>query len=129
VPGEEPVVAKRVLVVEDDAQNSYLIGFILEKSGYEVVTACDGEQALLEVEKVVPDLILMDMLLPKMNGYEATRQIKARPETSAVPIVALTAYSMKGDREKILESGCDGYISKPIDPETFVSEMEEYFRA
>jgi two-component system cell cycle response regulator DivK len=128
-PGEEPVVAKRVLVVEDDAQNSYLIGFILEKSGYEVVTACDGEQALLEVEKAAPDLILMDMLLPKMNGYEATRQIKARPETNAVPIVALTAYSMKGDREKILESGCDGYISKPIDPETFVSEMEEYFRA
>jgi two-component system cell cycle response regulator DivK len=122
-------VAKRVLVVEDDAQNSYLIGFILEKSGYEVVTACDGEQALLEVEKSAPDLILMDMLLPKMNGYEATRQIKARSETKAVPIVALTAYSMKGDREKILESGCDGYISKPIDPETFVSEMEAYFRA
>jgi two-component system cell cycle response regulator DivK len=70
----------------------------------------------------------MDMLLPKMNGYEATRRIKARPETKDVPVVALTAYSMKGDREKILESGCDGYISKPIDPETFVSEMEEYFR-
>jgi two-component system cell cycle response regulator DivK len=122
-------VAKRVLVVEDDAQNSYLIGFILEKSGYEVVTACDGEQAIAEVDKAVPDLILMDMLLPKMNGYEATRQIKARADTSGVPIVALTAYSMKGDREKILESGCDGYISKPIDPETFVSEMEEYFRA
>jgi two-component system cell cycle response regulator DivK len=122
-------VAKRVLVVEDDAQNSYLIGFILEKSGYEVVTACDGEQAIAEEEKAVPDLILMDMLLPKMNGYEATRQIKARPDTNSVPIVALTAYSMKGDREKILESGCDGYISKPIDPETFVSEMEAYFRA
>jgi CheY-like chemotaxis protein len=88
-----------------------------------------ASSSLLEVEKAAPDLILMDMLLPKMNGYEATRQIKARPETNAVPIVALTAYSMKGDRERILESGCDGYISKPIDPETFVSEMEEYFRA
>jgi len=121
-------LSKRVLVVEDDAQNSYLIGFILEKSGYEVITAADGEQAVAEVEKAVPDLILMDMLLPKMNGYEATRRIKARPETKDVPIVALTAYSMKGDREKILESGCDGYISKPIDPETFVSEMEEYFK-
>jgi len=120
-------VGKRVLVVEDDAQNSYLIGFILEKSGYEVVTAVDGEQALAEVEKVLPDLILMDMLLPKMNGYEATRRIKARPEAKQIPIVALTAYSMKGDREKILESGCDGYISKPIDPETFVAEMEGYF--
>ncbi len=119
-------MSKRVLVVEDDAQNSYLIGFILEKSGYEVITAADGEQALAEVEKVLPDLILMDMLLPKMNGYEATRRIKARPDAKGIPIVALTAYSMKGDREKILESGCDGYISKPIDPETFVAEMEEY---
>jgi two-component system cell cycle response regulator DivK len=121
-------VSKTVLVVEDDAQNSYLIGFILEKNGYQVITAADGEQALVEVEKCIPDLVLMDMLLPKMNGYEATRRIKARPETKDVPVVALTAYSMKGDREKILESGCDGYISKPIDPETFVSEMEEYFR-
>jgi two-component system cell cycle response regulator DivK len=120
-------VGKRVLVVEDDAQNSYLIGFILEKSGYEVITAADGEQALAEVESGLPDLILMDMLLPKMNGYEATRRIKARPDAKGIPIVALTAYSMKGDREKILESGCDGYISKPIDPETFVAEMEEYF--
>jgi two-component system cell cycle response regulator DivK len=128
--GRAPVrgdtLSKRVLVVEDDAQNSYLIGFILEKSGYEVITAVDGEQALVEVEKVLPDLILMDMLLPKMNGYEATRRIKAMPEAKGVPVVALTAYSMKGDREKILESGCDGYISKPIDPETFVSEMEAY---
>jgi two-component system cell cycle response regulator DivK len=122
-------VSKRVLVVEDDAQNSYLIGFILEKSGYEVVTAVDGEQALAEVESALPDLILMDMLLPKMNGYEATRRIKARADAKDIPIVALTAYSMKGDREKILESGCDGYISKPIDPETFVAEMEEYFSA
>lgn len=119
-------MAKRVLVVEDDAQNSYLIGFILEKSGYEVITAVDGEQAVAEVESSVPDLILMDMLLPKMNGYEATRRIKAMSAAQGVPIIALTAYSMKGDRERILESGCDGYISKPIDPETFVSEMEEY---
>ena len=120
-------MGKRVLVVEDDAQNSYLIGFILERNGYEVVTADDGERAIEELEKQLPDLILMDMLLPKMSGYEATRAIKARPETSRVPIVALTAYSMKGDREKILESGCDGYISKPIDPETFIFEMERYF--
>ena len=120
-------MGKRVLVVEDDAQNSYLIGFILERHGYEIIAAADGEQALVEAEKAVPDLILMDMLLPKMNGYEATRRIKAHPETKDVPVVALTAYSMKGDREKILESGCDGYISKPIDPETFVSEMERFF--
>lgn len=119
-------MSTRILVVEDDAQNSYLIGFILEKSGYEVVAAADGEQAVAAVEAGRPDLILMDMLLPKMNGYEATRIIKARPDMEGIPIIALTAYSMKGDREKILEAGCDGYISKPIDPETFVSQMEEF---
>jgi CheY-like chemotaxis protein len=119
-------MSTRILVVEDDAQNSYLIGFILEKSGYEVVAAVDGEQAVAAVEAQRPDLILMDMLLPKMNGYEATRAIKARPDSASIPIIALTAYSMKGDREKILEAGCDGYISKPIDPETFVSQMEEF---
>jgi two-component system cell cycle response regulator DivK len=119
-------MSTQILVVEDDAQNSYLIGFILEKSGYEVVAAVDGEQAVAAVEAGRPDLILMDMLLPKMNGYEATKIIKARPDMEGVPIIALTAYSMKGDREKILEAGCDGYISKPIDPETFVSQMEEF---
>jgi two-component system, cell cycle response regulator DivK len=122
-------VSRRILVVEDDAQNSYLIGFILEKSGYEVSTAVDGEQAVEAVDSSKPDLILMDMLLPKMNGYEATRAIKAKPEAAGIPIIALTAYSMKGDREKILEAGCDGYISKPIDPETFVSQMEEFLPA
>lgn len=121
-------MGERILVVEDDPQNSYLIGFILERAGYEVVSATDGEQAIDEVEKAKPDLILMDMLLPKMNGYEATRRIKSQSEYKDIPIVALTAYSMKGDREKILESGSDGYISKPIDPETFVSEMQEYLR-
>jgi two-component system, cell cycle response regulator DivK len=121
-------VSKRILVVEDDAQNSYLIQFILEKSGYGVVVVSDGEQAVASVEGAdpKPDLVLMDMLLPKMNGYEATRAIKAMDGGAAIPVIALTAYSMKGDRERILEAGCDGYIAKPIDPETFVSEMEEY---
>jgi two-component system, cell cycle response regulator DivK len=121
-------VSKRILVVEDDAQNSYLIQFILEKSGYAVEVVSDGEQAVASVEGAdpKPDLVLMDMLLPKMNGYEATRAIKAMDGGAEIPVIALTAYSMKGDRERILEAGCDGYIAKPIDPETFVSEMEEY---
>jgi two-component system, cell cycle response regulator DivK len=121
-------VSKRILVVEDDAQNSYLIQFILEKSGYAVELVSDGEQAVAWVEEAdpKPDLVLMDMLLPKMNGYEATRSIKAMEGGASIPVIALTAYSMKGDRERILEAGCDGYIAKPIDPETFVAEMEEY---
>ena len=121
-------MSKRILVVEDDAQNSYLIQFILEKSGYQVELVADGEQAVASMAAAdpTPDLILMDMRLPKMNGYEATRAIKAMPDGTTLPVIALTAYSMKGDRERILEAGCDGYIAKPIDPETFVSEMEEY---
>jgi two-component system cell cycle response regulator DivK len=119
----------RILVVEDDAQNSYLIGFILEKNGYEVASAADGEQAVEAVTSSHPDLVLMDMLLPKLNGYEVTRTIKSNPETAGIPVIALTAYSMKGDRERILEVGCDGYISKPIDPETFVAQMQAYLPA
>lgn len=122
-------MAKKILLVEDDAQNSYLMGFILEKSGYAVVTVGDGEAAVGAAASERPDLILMDMLLPKMSGYEATRAIKGDPDTADLTVVALTAYSMKGDRERILEAGCDGYISKPIDPETFVSQMEEYLTA
>lgn len=119
-------MGKRILVVEDDAQNSYLIRFILEKSGYTVVTVGDGAQAVEDASAESPDLILMDMLLPKMSGYDATRAIKADPDTAELTVIALTAYSMKGDRERILEAGCDGYISKPIDPETFVSQMEKF---
>lgn len=119
-------MGKKILVVEDDAQNSYLIRFILEKSGYAVVAVGDGAQAVEAASAESPDLILMDMLLPKMSGYDATRAIKADPDTADVTVIALTAYSMKGDRERILEAGCDGYISKPIDPETFVSQMEEF---
>jgi two-component system, cell cycle response regulator DivK len=127
--GGGATVGKKILVVEDDAQNSYLIGFILEKSGYDVVTVGDGAQAVEAASAQVPDLILMDMLLPKMSGYDATRAIKSDPATAGVTIIALTAYSMKGDRERILEAGCDGYISKPIDPETFVSQMEAFMPA
>ena len=122
-------MSRRILVVEDDAQNSYLIGFILEKSGYTVITVGDGEQAVEAAASQLPDLILMDMLLPRMSGYDATRAIKADPDTADLTIIALTAYSMKGDRERILEAGCDGYISKPIDPETFVEQMEQFLPA
>lgn len=119
-------MGKRVLVVEDDAQNSYLIRFILEQSGYEVLLAGDGEQALEAAHSEKPDIVLMDILLPKMDGYEATRRMRQDPALKSVPVIALTAYSMKGDRERILAAGCDGYISKPIDPENFVTEMESF---
>ena len=118
-------MAARILVVEDDPQNLYLVKFLLEKSGYEVLVATDGE-ASVKIARAEPlELVLMDMLLPRVDGYEATRLIKKDPGPS-LKVVALTAYSMKGDREAILQAGCDGYISKPIDPERFVSQVEEY---
>ncbi|HEX9093654.1 MAG TPA: response regulator [Coriobacteriia bacterium] len=119
----------RVLVVEDDAQNAYLVTFILERRGYEVRVVPDGDEALGALEDFTPDLVLMDMLLPRMGGQETARRMKARPGMDGVPVVALTAYSMKGDRERILETGCDGYMSKPIDPDTFVEELERFLVA
>ncbi len=118
-------MAVRILVVEDDPQNLYLVKFLLEKSGYEVLVATDGEAAVSVARTERLDLVLMDMLLPRMDGHDATRLIKKDPGLE-LPVVALTACSMKGDREAILQAGCDGYISKPIDPERFVSEVEAY---
>jgi CheY-like chemotaxis protein len=117
---------KRILIVEDDEKSLYLARFILEKEGYEVIEARDGLEALDNVSKETPDLILMDMQLPKLDGYEVTRQIKADERLSKIPVIALTAYAMKGDREKTLEAGCSGHIEKPIDPSTFVEEVGKY---
>ncbi len=108
----------RILLVEDNPQNRYLVTFLLEKSGYEVHIAVDGEQSLDMLDSLHPngpDLILMDMQLPKMDGYEATRRIKADERFKRIPLVALTAHSMKGDRGKALEAGCDEYVTKPVD--------------
>ncbi|MDZ4180199.1 MAG: response regulator [Coriobacteriia bacterium] len=121
-------MAARILVVEDDPQNLYLVKFLLERAGHEVIIAVDGSQAVEVALENGPDLILMDMLLPRMDGWAATRALKG-DHGLKVPIIALTAYSMKGDRESILNAGCDGYISKPIDPETFVAQVEEHLSA
>ncbi|MDA3936509.1 MAG: response regulator [Actinomycetota bacterium] len=118
-------MATRILIAEDDPQNLYLVKFLLENRGYEVLTAADGHEAVVVARAENPDLVLMDMLLPRVDGYEATRMLKA-DEGFSRPVVALTAYSMKGDREAILEAGCDGYIPKPIDPNTFVDQVEKY---
>lgn len=118
-------MGSRIFVVEDDPQNLYLVQFLLERAGYEVVVATDGVQAVEVALDAKPDLILMDMLLPRMDGWAATRALKTEHNIGS-QVIALTAYSMKGDRESILEAGCDGYISKPIDPETFVGQVEQY---
>ena len=105
---------KKILLIEDNKENRYLITFILEKKGYEVITAEKGhtgyEMALTEK----PDLILMDIQLPDINGLEVTKKIRASKADGVLPIIAITSYAMVGDREKALEAGCNGYIEKPI---------------
>ncbi len=117
---------KKILIVEDDEKSLYLARFILEKQGYEVIEAGDGLEAVNKAFKETPDMILMDMQLPKLDGYEATMRIKTDEKSSKIPVIALTAYAMKGDREKTLESGCSGYIEKPIDAATLAEEVKKY---
>jgi len=117
---------KRILVVEDNETNMYLIKFMLEKSGYEVIEARESAVGVELAVKEKPDLILMDIQLPDMNGLEATKRIRASEADSEIPIIALTSFAMAGDREKALAAGCTGYIEKPINPDTFISEIEKY---
>jgi len=117
---------KRILVVEDNKDNLYLIGFILRNSGFEVIEAERGEIGIELALKEKPDLIIMDIQLPDIDGLEVTRRI--RELNKLVPIVAFTSYAMTGDREKALAAGCSGYIEKPINPETFITEINRLFQ-
>jgi two-component system, cell cycle response regulator DivK len=116
----------KVLVIEDNEQNRYLVTFLLEKHGYEVVSASDGPSGVDLATQLRPALILLDIQLPLMDGYAVARAIRACPSLVDVPIIAVTSYAMAGDREKTIEAGCNGYIEKPINPDTFVSEVERY---
>jgi CheY-like chemotaxis protein len=107
-----------ILIVDDNATNLKLARVVLVGEGYEVTTANDAEEALEVLRTFSPRLILMDIQLPGIDGLELTRRLKSDPKTAHIAIVALTAYAMKGDEEKALASGCDGYITKPIDPDT-----------
>ncbi|MBI4799983.1 MAG: response regulator [Desulfarculus sp.] len=117
---------KKVLVIEDNQQNMYLTTFMLERRGYQVLQAWDGEQGIQTATRAIPDLILLDIQLPEMDGYAVASTLKADPRLATVPIVAVTSYAMAGDRERILASGCNGYIEKPINPETFLAQIEQF---
>jgi two-component system cell cycle response regulator DivK len=116
----------KILVIEDNEQNLYLVTFILEKHGYEVIQARNGEEGIEIAKKKSPDLILLDIQLPVMDGYTVARELKMNMIKKDVPIIAITSYAMTGDREKALEAGCTGYITKPINPDTFISSIEQY---
>ncbi len=120
----------RVLVVEDNDMNMQLVEYLLEKGGYQIVKAASGEEALSIARTGDPvDLILMDIHLPGIDGLSVVREMKTDAVTSAIPILALTAHAMRGDKDRFLEAGCDGYISKPIDVKTFLSSIRTYLRA
>ena len=117
---------KKILMVEDSEVNRYLVRFMLEKEGYEVIEAIDGTTGVELAIKEKPDLVIMDIQLPDIDGLEATRRIRASEVDGDIPIIALTSYAMTGDRERALAAGCTSYIEKPVNPETFVTEMEKY---
>jgi CheY-like chemotaxis protein len=118
-------MSRTVLVIEDNEQNRYLAKFLLEAHGYAVVTAVDGPSGIALAETLVPHLVLLDVQLPSMDGYDVARRLRAMGALRATTIIAVTSYAMVGDREKSLASGCNGYIEKPIDPDTFVAEIEQ----
>lgn len=115
-----------VLLIEDNEQNRYLTQFLLEARGFHVLSAEDGPRGVSLAAEQVPFLILLDIQLPAMDGYAVARELRKIPALDRVPIVAITSYAMVGDREKALAAGCTGYIEKPIDPETFVTEALEF---
>jgi len=117
----------RVLIIEDNEQNLYLLTFLLTMNGYAVDSANEGPSGIEKAKARVPDLILLDIQLPIMDGYAVAQAIRREPLLAAVPIVAVTSYAMPGDKEKAMASGCTGYIEKPINPETFLSEIRIYF--
>jgi len=118
-----------ILVIEDNERNLYLVTFILEKCGYQVVQARDGQTGIRLAREINPDLILLDIQLPVMDGYAVAREITKDGGLCGIPIVAVTSYAMVGDRERVLAAGCMGYIEKPINPVTFVAEIEQYLLA
>ncbi|HDI78176.1 MAG TPA: response regulator [Desulfobacteraceae bacterium] len=121
-------MVKRILIVEDEFRNRKLLKDLLRRFDYDVMEASDGLEAVEMVKAWRPDLILMDIQMPVMDGFEATRIIKNDPETSHIPIIAITAYAMEGDRERILQAGCDDYISKPIEIKDFLAKIENFLK-
>ncbi len=118
----------KILLIEDNEQNRYLATFLLERHGYEVVSACDGALGIELAGQLLPQLILLDIQLPSMDGYTVARELRRNPALQHIPIVAVTSYAMMGDREKALAAGCNGYLEKPINPDTFVTEIERFLR-
>src|SRR5262250_2944060 len=119
-------MTKRILVVEDQEDNRQIVRDMLSATDYEVVDAENGEEALAAVAKQRPDLILMDIQLPVLDGYEATRRIKADPSLASIPIIAVTSYALSGDEEKARAAGCNDFVPKPFSPRHLLAKIRQY---
>jgi two-component system, cell cycle response regulator DivK len=120
-------MSKCILVVEDQVDNRQILRDLLGNAGYELTEAENGEEAIAAVARRRPDLILMDIQLPIMDGYEATRRIRTNPDLESVPIIAVTSYALAGDENKALAAGCDGYVTKPYSPRDLLAKVRSYF--
>jgi two-component system, cell cycle response regulator DivK len=119
-------MSKRILVVEDQPDNRKIIRDVFARTDYEIIESENGEEALAAIAKVRPDLILMDIQLPIMDGYTATRRIKADPALRSIPIIAVTSYALSGEEKKAREAGCDDYIPKPYSPRELLAKVRQY---
>ncbi len=119
-------MSRRILVVEDHEENRRIMRDLLTAAGYEMIEALTGEEGITLAERERPDLILMDIQLPGLDGYETTRRIKAQPALRAIPIIAVTSYALSGDDVKALEAGCDAYVTKPFSPRALLAKMREF---
>ena len=119
-------MSKRILIIEDQEDNRTILRDLLTAAGYELIEAVDGEEGVKLAQQEKPDLILMDIQLPGIDGYEATRRIRAVPALAAVPIIAVTSYALSGDEAKTRAAGCDGYVAKPFSPRQLLAKIREF---
>lgn len=121
-------MGRRILVIDNDPASLQLMTYLLKASGHTTFLACDGEEGVATALRASPDLILCDLAMPKLDGFGVVGRLKSEPAMSGVPVIAVTASAMIGDRDKVIATGFDGYIVKPITAETFVAEVESYLR-
>jgi two-component system, cell cycle response regulator DivK len=117
---------QKILIIEDNEQNMYMLTYLLESNNYEVLQSSSGSEGIALAKKNRPDAILLDIQLPEMDGYSVARELRKNEKLTRTPIIAVTSYAMTGDKEKVFEAGATGYIEKPIDPDTFISQMEVF---
>jgi two-component system cell cycle response regulator DivK len=122
-------MSKRILIVEDQEDNRAILRDLLSQAGYALIEAADGEEGVKLAQREQPDLILMDIQLPVIDGYEATRRIKGVPELKSIPIIAVTSYALSGDEARARAAGCDGYVTKPFSPRDLLAKVRTYLPA